>query len=110
MEESPIFVKTYAFLQWLIPLTADFPRHHRLGLARRLEESALDFYEAILQAGKSKDDPRGLRAADVQLDKVRFYLRLCKDVRLLSVGQYEHAAKMVVEIGKLLGGWIKRKT
>lgn len=110
MEESPIFVKTYTFMLWLLPLTANFPRHHRLGLARRLEDSALDFHEAILQAAKTKGDPRWLRAADVDLDRVRFYLRLCKDMRLLSIGQYEHAAKIVVEIGKLLGGWLKRKS
>ena len=109
MEESPIFVKTYAFLQWLLPLTADFPRHHRLGLARRLEDSALNFYETILQAGKSANALPVLRDADVQLDRVRFYLRLCKDSKLLSIGQYEQGAQGVVEIGKLLGGWLKRK-
>jgi len=109
MEESPIFVKTYAFLMWLLPLTANFPKHQRQGLARRLEDSALDFYEAILQAGKTKGDPRLLRAADLELDKTRFYLRMGKDLKTLSIGQYEHAARMLVEIGKLLGGWIKRE-
>ena len=108
MEESPIFVKTYAFLMWFLPLTANFPKHQRLGLARRLEDSALDFYEAILQAGKTKGDPGLLCAADFELDKTSFYLRMCKDLKTLSIGQYEHAAKLLVEIGKLLGGWMKR--
>jgi hypothetical protein len=109
LQESPIFVKTYTFLQWLLPLTANFPRHQRLGLARRLEDSALDFYELILQAGKGQTDARVLRQADVKLDQVRFYLRLSKDLQSISVGQYQHAAAMVVEVGKLLGGWFKRE-
>jgi hypothetical protein len=25
----------------------------------------------------------------------------------MSIGQYEHAARMVNEVGRLLGGWIK---
>lgn len=90
-----------------MPLTANFPKHQRLGLARRLEDRALDFYELILQAGKSKGDARYLRAADIELDKVRFYLRLCKDLKILSLGQYAHGAELAVEIGKLLGGWLK---
>jgi hypothetical protein len=28
-------------------------------------------------------------------------------LKLLSIGQYEHVSKMVVEEGKLLGGWLK---
>jgi O6-methylguanine-DNA--protein-cysteine methyltransferase len=108
VEQSPIFVKTYAFVLWLQPLAANFPRHQRAGLARRLEDSALNFYERILEAGKSKSDPRLLRAADLELDKVRFYLRMSKDLKSISLGQYAHAAELVVEIGKLLGGWMKR--
>jgi len=107
VNESPIFVKTYAFLLWLLPLTANFPKHQRLGLARWLEDSALNFYELILQAGKTKGDARVLRAADVELDKVRFYLRMGKDLKTLSLAQYAHGAELAVEIGKLLGGWLR---
>ncbi len=108
MEQSPIFVKTYAFLLWLLPLTANFPRHQRPGLARRLEDSALNFHELIVRAGKGKADVRLLHEADAQLDTVRLYLRMSKDLKSISIGQYEHGAQLVVEIGKLLGGWIKR--
>jgi four helix bundle protein len=108
MEESPIFVKTYAFLLWLLPLTANFPKHQRLGLARRLEDSAYNFYDAILHAAKSKSDTRWLHIADTELSKTRFYLRISKDLRVMSVGQYAHGTKLLVEIGKLLGGWLKQ--
>ena len=41
------------------------------------------------------------------LTKLRFYLRLCRDLELLSLGQYAHVIRMVSEIGRLLGGWQK---
>ena len=44
--QSPLFVKTYDFLLWLIPLTLKFPKAHRFLLAERLGEMALDFYES----------------------------------------------------------------
>ena len=46
-------------------------------------------------------------AADAELDKVRTHVRLCRDMGLINPGQYEHAAGMLVEMGRLLGGWQK---
>ena len=48
-----------------------------------------------------------LNAADESLDQVRLYLRLAVKWKWLTGGQYRHAAAMVTEIGKLLGGWKK---
>jgi len=39
--------------------------------------------------------------------KVRVYIRLSSQMGWLSPGQYQHVSAMVVEIGKLLGGWKK---
>jgi hypothetical protein len=46
-----------------------------------------------------------LKLADAALDKVRIYLRLAVKWEWLKPGQYQHAATMVTEIGRLLGGW-----
>jgi hypothetical protein len=48
-----------------------------------------------------------LRQADQDLDNVRVYLRLAVKWGWLNGGQYQHVAGMVMEIGKLLGGWLK---
>ena len=49
-KQSPIFVKTYDLLLWLLGRTARFPKNERFRLAKRLEESAFAFYD--LQRGK----------------------------------------------------------
>jgi hypothetical protein len=109
VKESPIFARTYDLLLWLIPQTLKFPREHRFTMAQRVQQAALDFHEGIIEAGLSDGRRRAecLAHADVDLAKLRFYLRLCKDLRLLSLGQFEHVSRMVVEIGRLLGGWRK---
>jgi len=86
-----------------------FPRSHRFVLARRVQDTALDFQEHLLEAGLSKESARTerLARADVALAKLRFYLRLCHEMQLLSLGQYEHVGRMVTEVGRLLGGWRK---
>jgi four helix bundle protein len=109
MQQSPIFSKTHDLLVWLIPATTKFPREHRFVLARALQETALRFQERLIEAGLAggKAQHRSLAEADVDLTKLRSYLRLCQDLQLLTGRQYQHAAEMVTEIGRLLGGWRK---
>jgi len=107
--QSPLFVKTYDFLLWLIPLTLKFPKAQRFLLAERLGEMALDFYDLILEAVTDPDhQPERLAQADRLLLKIRLYIRLSHDLQCISVGQFEHASRLVDELGRLLGGW-KRK-
>lgn len=42
-----IFVRTFDFLSWLLPLTNHFPRAHRHTVTKRLLDSGFDFFERI---------------------------------------------------------------
>ena len=108
MTDSPIFAKTYDFVAWLIPQTLKFPKSQRFVLAQRLHDAALNFHGLLIRARKVRPNRGVLVDADVELEKVRLHLRLAHELRLLSAGQYEHASRAVVEIGRLLGGWLNR--
>jgi hypothetical protein len=110
MKQSPIFSKTYDFVAWLIPLTVKFPRQQRFVLAAALQREALRFQELLIEAAHQLKPTAQLVAADSELDKLRTHLRLCRDLQLVSPGQYQHAARLLVEIGRLLGGWQKSAT
>jgi hypothetical protein len=105
-----IFTRTYDLLKWLLPKAERFPKVYRSTVTQRLMGSALDFQEALFEAQAHRDKirQRHLRQADAHLNKVRLYLRLAHDWRWLSMGQYEHVSRMVAEIGRLLGGWLKQ--
>lgn len=110
MPESPLFVKTYDLLKWLIPQTTKFPREHRFVLAKRVQESAFAFYDVIVRAGLSGESEQKLallKEADVALHTLRLNVRLSNDLALLKESSYAHAARQLAEIGKLLGGWRK---
>jgi hypothetical protein len=108
MKQSPIFTRTYDLLRWLIPQTIKFPRQQRFVLAEAVQRTALRFQEELIEAAYAEEPLPALRRADVTLVKLRTYLRLCRDLELLAFNQYEHVARMVDEIGRLLGGWIKK--
>jgi hypothetical protein len=108
--EMVIFNRTYDLLHWLLPKSQRFPKLYRSTVTQRLMAAALDFQEAILEAQlyQEKIRLRHLRAADVHLSKLRLYLRLIHQWGWLTPGQYEHVSRMVAEIGRLLGGWIRQ--
>jgi len=107
-----IFTRTYDFISWLMPITAKFPRNQRFTIASRLNNAALDFQERIIEANALRGGRRAekLRLADTELLKVRLYLRLSLRWEWLKPHQYQHASELVVEIGRLLGGWLKTVT
>jgi len=108
-KQSPIFHKTYTFLNWILERTQRFPKTQRFVLAKRLQDDILDFYDLIIFATKSKDSMQILLEADVKLELLRHHIRICVDQKLLTIRQYEYSSGHIAEIGRLLGGWMKSK-
>ena len=108
MQESPIFVRTFDLLAWLLPFTQKFPKEQRFVLAARVQNAVFDFYEAITAASLGINKTAYLEQADIELQRLRLYLRLCQRMQFFSKGQYEHVFKLVEEVGKLLGGWMRK--
>ena len=110
MATTPLFTKSFDLLTWLMSATNHFPRSQRFTVTKRLLDAAMDFQERLVDANAHRGQTRlsHLDQADADLDKVRLYLRLAFRWQWLSRGQYEHAARQVSEIGRLLGGWKKQ--
>lgn len=109
-KELVIFTQTYDLLTWLLPHCERFPKTQRFVVTQRLQAAALDFQEAIFEANARHGAQRlqHLQAADAQLNKLRLYLRLARQWEWLSSGQYEHVSRLVAQVGRLLGGWIRQ--
>lgn len=110
MNNAPLIItKVYDFLLYLIPQISDLPRSQRYLLGDRLELSGFDVLEILLEACYSPSKLALLKTANVKLEKIRYYIRLCKDLKLINLHRYEVLSKMVNEIGMQLGGWIKQQ-
>ncbi len=107
MHESPIFVKTQDLLVWLMERTAGFPKSQRFVMAKRVQDAILDFQVALVFAAKARKPITHLRQADRELEVLRRHVRTCVDLKLLSVKQYEYSSTQLVELGNLLGGWMR---
>jgi hypothetical protein len=110
MKESPIFLKSFETLEWILQHTAKFPKHQRFVMAKRIEEAALDFHDHLLAASKAREKIAALATADFHLERLKVYNRLAVKLKLSSFAQYEYLAKELEALGKLLGGWQRSLT
>ena len=99
----------FDLLAWLLPKAEKFPKAYRFTLTQRLMGAALDLQDMLTEAETSRGQVRrrALSGADRHLARLRIYLRLAHHWQWLSSGQYEHVSRMVLEIGRLLGGWLR---
>lgn len=108
MRESPLFVKLFAFVTWVIPLTTKFPRAQRFVVAEALQRVTLATHEAAIRAGHAKEAATIATHLDdvaLNLALTRFYVRLAHHLTLITVQQYEHASQSLTEVGRLLEAW-----
>ncbi len=107
--QSPQVVTSfYDFLLYTLPQIAKFPKNHRYTLGQKIEELAFSVLGLLISANFNQDNKlENLQQANVQLQEIRILVRLCKDLKLIAVDKYENISKMVIEIGKQVGGWIK---
>lgn len=107
-QPSPIFVKVSDLLAWLLPITMQFPKSQRFVMAKRVQDCALDLHELLVAAGKTTghERRRHLVQADIRLEQLRLHWRLCQSLSLIPPARYEHGARLLDEIGRLLGAWL----
>jgi len=97
----------YQFMLWLVPTIEKFPRSQKFLIGDRIQSTALAVLEALIEASYSRSRERQLGEANLGLEKLRILFRLAKDLRHLDARRYEHAARSIDEVGRMVGGWIK---
>ena len=101
--------KAYDLLLWLINHVGKFPRSHRFVLGERIETAMLNVLMLLVEAAYERDKVSLLRRANLELEKLRFLVRLGKDLGFTSLKQYEHASKELLGLGQQVGGWLRQQ-
>ena len=109
-EEMLVIKRGYDILKWLLNHTGKFPKSYRFSVAAKMENAILDFIELTSVANMRNDKLPLLKRADEALARVRLLLRLSYEMRLINIKSYEYGSSRLVELGRLLGGWIKNPT
>jgi len=104
---TPVVEKHYKLILWMLPKIANFPKDQRFLLADRIERILLDILEMLIEAVYSKDRRGILIKINLKLDVLRFMMRIAKDMKYISIKAYVFFCQSVLEIGKMVGGWMR---
>lgn len=111
IQDLVVFQKTYDFLLWLKPVAQKFAKAHKYGLGIEIENETVGLLKKIIEANQARNKKDShIDEALVKYEIIRTLIRLSNDYKQISVKQYEYASKLLVEIGRLLGGWRKKFT
>lgn len=107
--EPRVLVCLYDLCLWLMKATNRYPKNWRVTLGDRLDRVVLDMLVLGQQACLRHDKRTLLQELSDDLESLRMLIRLSRDLGCLDLRRYEYAAKMMDEIGRQLGGWMKQQ-
>ena len=108
-DELIVITKVYDLILWSCHHTSKFPRNHRFVLGDRIERNLYGLLETLIRAKYSKNRRGLLEDANMDLEILRFQMRLAKDLQCLKVESYAFAARSIDEIGRMVGGWLRSR-
>jgi hypothetical protein len=104
---GPAIEAMYQFMLWLVPTVEKFPRSQKFLIGDRIQSTATGVLESLIEATYTRGRDRMLGDANLGIEKLRYLFRLYKDLRLLDLRRYEHAARALDEVGRMVGAWRK---
>jgi len=105
----PLVHKVYGLYKLFHLFLKFFPKQEKYTLGQMVEKTILEMLEKILVANYA---PKYQKCQALQLvsqknDLLKYLIRLAYDIRCLNSKKYLYLEKEVIEIGKMLGGWLK---
>ncbi|MYH82461.1 four helix bundle protein [Candidatus Poribacteria bacterium] len=75
--------KLYDVILWLMGRVEKFPRSQKFTLGDRIVNISLDTLDVLIEATYTRKRLPLLQKANVQLEKLRYLIRICHDFKLL---------------------------
>ena len=107
MEELKILQKTFDMMNYAYPALAQYPKGEKFALVVDITRCMDVMLERIIEANKKYYKKTTLQELDVEVEKLKAYVRLSYNLGFLPPKKYEQWSGLVVEIGRMVGGWIK---
>ncbi|MBF0108655.1 MAG: four helix bundle protein [Magnetococcales bacterium] len=106
-QPAPIHGDTMKLAAMVLRL-ADVPALNRSPLGRRLQEGVLRLLDHVILALAGFDRKQHLIAADAELQTLRGQLLLALEMEWLEEESFLALAEIAHQVGRQLGGWIKK--
>ena len=101
----PIYKVAYDLLDVITDLSKNMPRDFKQSIGGKLRDECVEIVTLIFRANVSQEKAAHLISLIERLQVSELLLRLSRDKRLISTGQYAKAIELTSSIGKQANGW-----
>ncbi|GHU95807.1 hypothetical protein FACS1894208_09310 [Clostridia bacterium] len=105
--ELSILTKTEDMAEYAYKALAQFPKSEKFALVVEIKNCINAIIGLEITAKKKYYKKTTLQDLDVELAKLRYFVRLSMKLGFLPIKKYEVWGDILVELGKMVGGWIR---
>ena len=85
--------------------TKDFPKEYKYTLGQDMKRDGIQLVRSIYRANKSKNKGEYLEQFLDDFEVLKLEIRLCVDMKILSIKKQAELSGMMESIGKQITGW-----
>ena len=101
----PIYKVAYDLLDAITDLSKNMPRDFKVSIGGKLRDECVEIVTLIFRANVSQDKANHLMSLIERQQVLELLIRLSRDKRLISTGQYAKVIELTSSIGKQANGW-----
>ena len=106
-----VWQRAHSLVLKIYEVTNSFPKEEIWGVTSQIRRSAVSVPSNIVEGkarGSRKDFKRFLLIARGSLEEVKYQSLLAKELKYMNDEQYEEITVMIEDVGRLLGGMIRK--
>jgi hypothetical protein len=106
----PIYKVAYDLLDVVTELVKNMPREFKRSIGGKVSDECVEIVVLIFRANCAQEKAPHLTDLIERLQVCELLLRLSRDKRLISTGQYAKAIELTNSVGKQANGWRRNAT
>jgi len=100
-EPAVVVQRAYDWALWIIPKVEKFPKSYRFPIGQSLVTASLELLMNLVDATYQARNAGSLAAAVREVNRIRYLMRLAKDLRVINLAAHEFASKAMDEVGRM---------
>jgi hypothetical protein len=103
--ELPVFKDMYTLTLLLFEYTQDFSREYKYTIGQDIKRDALQLIRSIYRANKASAKREHLERFMDEFELLQLEIRLCVDLKIISIKKQANLSVLMDSIGKQITGW-----
>jgi len=103
--ELPVYRDTYQLIIKVFEYTKDFSKEYKYTLGEDMKRDAMQLIRIIYRANKHKNRAEHLENFLDEFELLKLQIRLCVDMKLLSIKKQATLSGLMERVGRQVIGW-----